>query len=311
LTSSTPRTAVAAVLLLLATGCGGSPDAAAPTTTTSPATTATSVTPRETGSLELGPVDRRARLVAPDDVTTPAPLLVVLHGYSGDPETIDAFFGATAQASTRGLYVLLPIGTPEPSGKRFWDATSACCNFTGTPVDDVEYLAGVIEDAVSARPIDPDRVYVLGHSNGGFMAYRLACERADLITAVASLAGSEAPTAEECTPSRPVSVLQLHGTEDRVIRYDGGKITAVYPGARETVARWADRGGCDGDPVSRAPIDLELGLDGVETTVVAYGGCADGIDVQLATITGGAHTPNLDRDRVGTEVIDWLLDHSR
>jgi polyhydroxybutyrate depolymerase len=309
LTRGWVRAALVAALLA-ATACTSSSGDAAPTSTSDPTTTSSTV-PTDTGSMDLGPVDRRARLVAPEDVTAPAPLLVVLHGYSGNPDQNDAYLGATAQAATRGLYVLLPEGTKEPSGKRFWDATAACCNFTGTPVDDVEYLADLIEQAVAERPIDPDRVYVLGHSNGGFMAYRLACDRADLVTAIASLAGADAPTAEECQPSRPVSVLELHGTADRVIRYDGGDITAPYPGAMETVARWAERAACTADPVPRPSIDLELGLAGDETTVVAYEGCEDGVDVQLDTITGGAHTPNVDRARVGTDVLDWLLDHTR
>jgi len=185
LTPSTTRIALAALLLVAGAACGASSGEAAPSTTSAASSATSSTLPRDAGSTDLGPVDRRARLVAPDAVTERAPLLVVLHGYSGNADRNDSYFGATAQASSRGLYVLLPEGTAEPSGKRFWDATSACCNFTGSPVDDVRYLSDLIEEAVAERPIDPGRVYVLGHSNGGFMAYRLACERADLVTAIA------------------------------------------------------------------------------------------------------------------------------
>lgn len=297
----------------LAAACAGSAEgddaqSAAPSTTTSRSTTSTA-TRIETGSVELGPADRRAQLVAPDDVTAPAPLLVLLHGYTATADRQDSYLGVTEQAATRGLYVLLPNGTVDGRGAQFWDV-GACCNFTGTPVDDFGYLRDLVREALEARPIDPTRVYVFGHSNGGFMSYRLACELADEVAAIAVLASSELPTDEGCEPSRPVSVLHLHGTEDRVIPYGGGAIGEPFPGAVEVVARWAGRAGCDDEPVEGEPLDLVPNIDGAETTVAAYRGCADGVDVQLDTITGGVHTPALDHQRVGSDVLDWLLDHA-
>jgi len=303
------RLAGAALTLALVAGCGAGSDEATPTTTTSVATT-TSTRPAEVGSIEIGPEDRPASLVAPDEVTTPAPLLLLLHGYSSNAAQQDAYLGFTEQARSRGLYVLLPDGTEEPSGKRFWDAGPACCNFTGTPVDDVAYLGGLIEEAIEARPIDPDRIYVFGHSNGGFMAYRLACELANGLTAVAVLAGADPPDDGDCGPSRPVSVLHLHGTDDGTISYDGGRITAPYPGAVETVVRWAARGGCEAEPVLGEPLDLVPDIAGAETRVAAFDGCAPGIAVQLDTIDGGGHVPQIDQSKVGTDVIDWLLARS-
>ncbi|MEO6318932.1 MAG: PHB depolymerase family esterase [Acidimicrobiales bacterium] len=300
------RLAGIALTLALVAGCGGGSDDASPTTTTSVAST-TSTRPVEVGSTELGPEDRPASLVAPDEVTAPAPLLLLVHGYSSDAAQQDAYLGVTEQARSRGLYVLLPDGTGEPSGKRFWDAGPACCNFTGTPVDDVAYLQGLIEEAIEARPIDPNRIYVFGHSNGGFMTYRLACELADQLTAVAVLAGADQPNDGDCRPSRPVSVLHLHGTDDGVISYDGGRITAPYPGAVETVVRWAARGRCDAEPVQGEPLDLVPDIEGAETRVTAFDGCAPGIAVQLDTIDGGGHVPRIDQSRVGGDILDWLL----
>lgn len=301
------QVALAAALLAMA-ACTSSAGDAAPSDTS---TTVLSTVPVATGSTELGPDDRRANLVAPDDVAAPAPLLVLLHGYTGTAATQDGYLGVTEQAASRGLYVLLPDGTPNAQDDRFWDATPACCNFAGPPVDDVGYLRDLVHEAIEERPIDPNRVYVLGHSNGGFMAYRLACELADEIAAIAVLAGSDLPTDDGCEPSRPVSVLHLHGTDDAVIGYDGGRTVAPYPGAVEVVGRWAARAGCDAEPVVGAPLDLDVGLEGAETVVTAYEGCTAGIDVQLDTIEGGRHVPRLDKDAVGIDVLDWLLDHAR
>jgi polyhydroxybutyrate depolymerase len=263
-----------------------------------------------TGSIELGPEGRPARLVAPDDVAAPAPLVVLLHGYRASAAAQDGYLGVTAAAASRGLYVLLPDGTSGPRGNRFWDAAPACCNFTGTPVDDVGYLGALIEEALAARPIDPDRVYLLGHSNGGFMSYRLACERADLITAVAVLAGAEDPDAV-CEPSRPVSVLHLHGTADEVISYDGGTTLAPYTGAVETVARWAVRDGCDPDPVEGERLDLVTAVEGEETLVQRYEGCDGEIEVQLGTLEDAGHVPAYAPGAVGAEILDWLLARTR
>jgi polyhydroxybutyrate depolymerase len=244
-------------------------------------------------------------------VTAPAPLLVLLHSYGSSPQEADGYFGATGQAAGRGLYVLLPGGTSEPSGKRFWDATAACCNFTGTPVDDVGYLRDLIDETLAERPIDPTRVYVMGHSNGGFMSYRAACDLAGRVTAVAVVSGADAPAADDCAPSQPVSVLHVHGSADPLVSYTGGEFTAPFPGAVESVARWATRNGCDPVPAAGEPLDLESDIEGAETIVSAYQGCAEGVDVQLDTIEGGSHVPILIHDSVGSQVFDWLLAHSR
>lgn len=306
-----------ALVALVAGACGGSGSNASPVGPSSTAmvtssTTTTTTVPVETGSVEIGPADRRAQLVAPDEVTVPAPLLVLLHGYTSDAAQQDAYLGVTAQAASRGLYVLLPNGTTAPGGERFWDASPACCNFTGSTVDDVGYLGALIDEAIEARPIDPERVFLFGHSNGGFMSYRMACERAEQIAGIAVLAGADLPEVDDCEPSEPVSVLHLHGTDDELVLYDGGQFAAApFPGALESVTRWAERIGCDAEPVARDSLDLEAGIDGAETVVTRFVACDDGSAVQLDSIEGGRHVPRLDPVQVGVHVLDWLLDQAR
>jgi polyhydroxybutyrate depolymerase len=308
------RIASLAILVAVSAACSGS-DAASPSSTSGASTTSigdtTSTVPAEIGTIEIGPEARRAMLVAPDEVTGLAPLVVLLHGYTASSTRQDAYLGVTEQSASRGLYVLLPEGTTSPAGRQFWDATPACCNFTGTPVDDVAYLSDLIDEAIATRPIDPARIYLFGHSNGGFMAHRMACERADQITAIASLAGSEFIDEATCAPTQPVSVLLVHGDDDELITYDGGVTVAPFPGAVEVSERWAARNGCDDEPVAGEPIDLDERLDGAETQVQSYEGCPEGIDVQLDTIEGGRHSPPLDKDQVGVHVLDWLLSNAR
>ncbi len=264
-----------------------------------------------TGTITLGPTDRRARLIAPDTVTEPAPLLVLLHGYGVDGPLEDAYLGVSRQAATRGLYVLLPNGTTDATGKRFWNAP-ACCDFGATGVDDVAYLRDLVDEAIAARPIDPDRVYFFGHSNGGFMSYHLGCVLSDRIAAIAVLAGADGTDPASCTPSRPISVLHLHGTADPTIPYTGGTIgLGTFPGAVASVGPWASRAGCDPTPTAGTPVDLETTLAGAETTPSIFGGCDAGLDVQLLSIEGGSHIPSFGSTAIGPAVLDWLLAHHR
>lgn len=305
------RLAALVAVAALAAACAGSDDPAAPTTTTSPADTTDTTESPEVGTVAIGPADRPAQLVAPVDVAAPAPLLVLLHGYGGTAVEHDAYLGVTELAAVRGLYVLLPDGTRGSDGLTFWDASPACCNFADPPVDDSGYLSALIDEALAERPIDPDRVYLFGHSNGGFMAYRLACDHADQIAALASLAGADQPEVTDCAPTAPVSVLQLHGTDDDAILYGGGEVPARYPGAVETVTRWAARNECDPEPVEGDRLDLIPGLEGEETAVQVFEGCSARSVVQLDTLEGEGHRPGFDRARIGTDIIDWLLARSR
>jgi polyhydroxybutyrate depolymerase len=240
--------------------------------------------------------ERPVDIVVPDglDPAEPAPLVVVLHGYSGTGLAQDTYFGFRDEADRRGVLLAHPDGTEDQRGLQFWNATDACCNFFGSDVDDVAYLAAVVEYADSVHPVDPARVYLAGHSNGGFMSYRLACERPDLFAAIVSLAGAMVDDASTCAPDEPVSVVQVHGTLDDVIRYDGGDILGnAHPSAADTTDDWASLNGCDLDTEPAPALDLETDLAGDETTVVAYVDCPVGVAVELWTIPGGSHLPAL------------------
>ncbi len=151
------------------------------------------------------------------------PLVVLLHGLGSSGATMEEYFQLQPLAESKGFLLALPDGTKHADGARFWNATDACCGF-GSTVDDVAYLGSVIDEVEGARNVDRSRVYVMGHSNGGFMSYRMACDVADRVAAIASVAGATWADPSKCTPSEPVSVLQVHGTADEGIRYDGGQM---------------------------------------------------------------------------------------
>lgn len=243
---------------------------------------------------------------------THTPLVLLLHGYGASGAAQEAYMDFLGVHEEYGFLYAFPDGTTDFAGNRFWNATDACCDFGNTNVDDSGYLSDLI-DAIEAQvTVDPRRVYLIGHSNGGFMSYRMACDHSDRIAAVASLAGVTWKDPVDCAATAPVHVLQIHGTSDDTILYDGGSIGGnAYPGAVETVEQWAAHAGCDLNPTSGDPINLDKSIPGKETTVLRYeASCAEGGSGELWTIQNGEHVPSLSKPFT-THVIEWLYAHPK
>ena len=267
--------------------------------------------PERDGDVEPLGGDRPVELHLPGGYSpgTPAPLLILLHGYGVDGAWQDAYFRLGPEASRRGMLFAHPDGTVGLDGSRFWNATDACCDLYGSGVDDSGYLQDLIEQIRVRHEVDPRRIYVAGYSNGAFMAHRLACDRADLVAALVSFAGSTFLRPERCVPSEAVAVLQVHGTADMAVPYLG---TLAYPGAETTVRRWAELDGCDLGVVTDGPrLDLDLLLPGDDTRTSTYGWrCAPGGHAELWTIEGGVHMPSLQGD-FAVRLVDFLLEHPK
>lgn len=196
--------------------------------------------------------DERGYDLRNQEARRPAPLLVMLHCYGCPPRFLPAQLGIDAVAKRHGALVAVPAGLTDSQGAPFWNATPACCDFEGARPDDVAYVARVIDDAVKKHGADPRRVYLVGFSNGGFLAYRLACELAPKIAAIVSIGGA-GPEPGSCKPSGPVAVLEIHGEADEVVPVAGGPLAPglrmprhpLVPPASATLAGWARVDGCD------------------------------------------------------------------
>lgn len=289
------------------------PTTAAPTTA-APTSVADTVAPETTEAAPSADFTARPfEVFAPTsyDEATPMPLVVLLHGFGASGTIQEAYFQFQPLAEERGFLYVHPDGTVNQIGRQFWNATDACCGFQ-TTVDDSAYLLALIEQVEADYNVDPKRIYLVGHSNGGFMSYRMACDHADKIAAIASLAGATFADASQCDPSEPVSVLQIHGTADGTIPYTGGTILGNdHPSAPTTVDTWAGYDGCAATTVdTAAALDMDANLAGAETTTQAFEGCPTGIGVELWTIDGGAHIPARTAD-MSTGIIDFLLTHPK
>lgn len=256
----------------------------------------------------FGTDERPAEILLPIgyDHIEPVPLLVVLHGYSASGFAQLAYTGLR-DMTEQGFLVIAPDGTVDSTGNQFWNATDACCDFDGTGVDDVAYLTDLIEELRSVFKVDDRRIYLFGHSNGGFMSYRMACERADTIAAIVSLAGATYLDPAACDPSQAVSVLQIHGEDDDTVPYAG---TEYYPSATDGVQRWADYNGCTGALTDGERRDVESRLDGSETRTASHEGCPEGIGVEVWSIEEGAHLPILHTD-FPEQIATWLNAHPK
>ena len=234
--------------------------------------------------------ERPYRLVVPPGYYgQPLPFVILLHGYSGSGQVMDDYLNMSSIAAARTFLLATPDGSIDALGYRYWNATDACCAANApVPADDVAYLTAVIDDASSRYNVDPKRVYIIGHSNGGFMAHRMACDRAARIAAVVSIAGAQWNYLPYCQPTEPVSVLEVHGTSDTLIPYDGGP---GYPGARTTVTDWASLNRCTTDFYVAAVWDLDT-QPGVETIRELAVGCPPGVGVELWTMMFVSHAPS-------------------
>jgi len=259
-----------------------------------------------------GPIGgaRPARVVLPEgyDEARAWPLVLLLHGYSASGDLQDLYLGFSPAAARAGFITIIPDGTTSPAGLRFWNTSPAwCCDFWGSGVDDAGYLVGLVAEARARWHVDALRVYAFGHSNGGFMAHKLGCDHADVFAAIGSLAGSLPAAGADCTPSRPVSVLQIHGTLDATIVYGGN---ADYPGAETVAARWASYDMCGATPSIGDALDLDGVIAGAETTPSTWSGCGAGVTVALWTLAGSGHLPGFVEGFV-PRVLAWLEAHRR
>ena len=244
------------------------------------------------------------------DPAKPTPLVVLLHGYSANGLSQAGYFGLRPEVDKRGYLLAYPDGTKDAQGNHFWNATDACCDFGKTGVDDVAYLDAVIDDVIAHYNVDRKRVFVTGHSNGGFMSHRYACDRAGRVAAIVALAGDNWKDAEKCKPSETVAVLQVHGDMDESVIYDG---EMGQPSAHDSVAGWAAKNGCAAMPTdtTQAPIDLERSLPGAETTKERWTGCKPGGAAELWTIKGGSHLPSWNQPAWPDALWGWFEAHPK
>lgn len=247
---------------------------------------------------------------APGDRSHALPVVLLLHGYRASGQEQSNYFGLDDLVDERQFILVKPNGTTNGLGQRYWNAFPACCavpNDRGVP-DDVAYLSQVLDDVASAYPVDTTRVYAVGHSNGGFMAHRLACDLGTRMAAIVSLAGAVDPTL--CHPTRPVSVVEAHGTSDDTIAYGGGAVLPIFPsyvGVEATLGFWATAEGCGARIVAESNDLICDARNEAETSIERYANCAGDRAVELWKLNGQNHIPNFSLPTWPNRILDFLF----
>ena len=202
------------------------------------------------------------------DVTKPVPLVIVLHGSPIDAAGFESVIHFDDLAAQAGYLVASPNGCGG-----FWSYTRGA-----SKVADTDFIVQVIHRLEAKFPIDKARVFVVAASAGSPVAYRLACDQAGEIVAVASISGTMR-LKDDCQPARPVSILAMHGTADTNVPYQGGGPRNASP-IEDVVQRWRNIDGCTGDPTVKQ--------SGITTTSV-WNQCKGGAVIRFDKIEGGTH----------------------
>lgn len=210
------------------------------------------------------------------DATKPVPLVLNNHGASFLASVHASMTGMNAAADKRNMVVLHPQGTGGLMAG--WNAGTSPWGGIYAKVDDVGFLAALVDQVAKTVCIDPKRVYCAGFSLGGCMCYRLSCDLSKRVAAFSSVAGPDATVT--CKPKRPLPMLHIHGTADTMAHYHGDNKT--NKGAPKSHADYAQRAGCVGGPV----VTMVKGA----VTCRTYTTCTGGATATLCTVAGGGHT---------------------
>ncbi len=300
-------------LLVSITACGQT----VPTSTTTAGPTATSL-PTETPAPTLQAGESQQKVVVHGldrtylvhippglDMVHPVPVVFLLHGYDNEVyfeiSDLEHMTGFNDIADKSGFVAVYPSGV---SG--VWNAGSCCGIAVENKVDEASFFRQILADLGKNFTVDTKRVYASGFSQGGMMAFRLACEMPDTFAAVAPVAG--ALVFSPCQPNQPVSIMQVHGKRDMSIPYTGGLggfMTGEYtfPAVEASLAEWAQLDGC----ASTATTDQQ----GVALHTV-YPGCKGGSSVELYTIDVlGANWPSQYVLPVSQMIWDFFKTHPK
>jgi polyhydroxybutyrate depolymerase len=280
------------------------------TTTTSTSTTSTTVpAPVQNYTVTVDPNDSTLhtitiegmqprtyylRIPSQYSAATSVPLLLALHSRSMNAKTIFADSQILSSAETLNFIVAGLNGSIYEDASS-WNAGNCCTNATTYQENDLLFASTVIDFVTSKYSIDKSRVWAMGHSNGGMMAYRLACDLSDKITAIAVVTGVLVD--DTCNPTKPVSTLHIHGNIDPTIPFHGGGKFET-PSIFHSVQEMANKNSCTGSPKESS--------DAIEERYTWN--CANGVETQLVNYQENSHA--WEAGYTG-EILRFLFAHPR
>ena len=234
------------------------------------------------------------RIPAQYSAATSVPLLLALHSRTTNAKTIVTDSQILSSAESLN-FIVAGLNGAVYEGASSWNAGNCCTNATTYEENDLLFASTVIDFVTSNYSIDKSRVWVMGHSNGGMMAYRLACDLSEKVTAIAVVTG--ALVDDSCTPTKPVSTLHIHGNLDPTVPFHGGGKFET-PSIFHSVKDMAYKNSCTGSPKESS--------DAIEERYIWT--CASGVETQLVNYQENSHGWE---DGYTGEILRFLFAHPR
>jgi polyhydroxybutyrate depolymerase len=219
------------------------------------------------------------------------PVVFVFHGRNHNPGTIRGSSGMDEISDSNNFLVIYPAGIEDS-----WNAGGGNPNLgyaIAHNVDDPAFVREILKDLESFITIDHNRIFAAGHSQGGMLVYRLACEMSDTFAAIASVAGVH--FLSDCTPEEGVSIIHIHALKDGFVPFTGDDLK-LFPPVNEGIDTWVELNDCSDSFIEE---DEEEGI-----THLIYSSCRSGTAVELYTTTSGTHSWS----RIGIPATDVIWD---
>jgi len=234
-------------------------------------------------TIQHGGLTREYRLYVPAmyDGSQAVPVVFNLHGYTSNAQQQELYGNFTAIADTANFIVVHPEGTLDGGGEQWWNA------FGAASPDDVGFVSAMIDELDQNYNINLNRVYSTGMSNGGYMSFELACQLGNRIAAVASVTGAmNNGRITACNAPKPTPIMQIHGTQDPTVAYNGAGSSASIP---DVVDYWVNQTNSNPTPTVTNMPDIDMS-DGSTAEHYLYTGGDQNTTVEHFKIINGAHT---------------------
>ena len=233
-------------------------------------------------------LEREYILYKPKNFSENGPMVMMLHGYSSNNNNLLSYSKMNAIADQNGFMICYPQGAiTYLTNQSHWNA-----NLQMSDVNDIDFLSDLVIEIQKQFKVSKENVFVAGMSNGGFMSYTLGCERSDIFKAVASVTGTMSGYDwENCSPEYKIPVMQISGTNDRTVPWDGTMNTAFgwggAPHIFEVMEFWSDLNACTQDEVINFP-DIDKSDNSTVSLTKKKGGSYNN-EVWFYKIEGGGH----------------------
>lgn len=236
------------------------------------------------GSMMHGGIQRDYILYVPANYTgsQAVPLLFNFHGYTSNALQQMWYGDFRPIADTAGFIIVHPEGTVDGSGNTHFNV-----GWGGSSVDDVSFTSALIDELAASYNLDQERIYSTGMSNGGFMSFKLACELSNRIAAIGSVTGSMTlGSFSSCNPTHPVPVMQIHGTADATVDYNGSVFSQSISSVLDF---WTNFNNGDATATTENVPNTST-TDGTTVERITYANGDNCTEVIHYKITNGSHT---------------------